>query len=217
MGLPKTKNFSTLTKAFQWVGTLVRAGFKAEMNKIMADRFEQYRPKDPIALLLGVERKADRICKKLMPGGSWNVEIDTDSFSTWYNRFLPYAYAMMESEEGFECLGIDFDSINAYYRTVMGFVDLGQGDGFTENPPYNRIDPSDIDLFQEVYALSSQLWSPRLPFDEAYRPCCVFVGMQRPNLFVEHFRDYGGPNANMTKHLREVCKKMDKPVPKFKW
>ena len=43
-----------------------------------------------------------------------------------YSKYLPYAYAMMKAEWSFRCLGIDFESINAYYGTCMGFAYLAR-------------------------------------------------------------------------------------------
>ena len=116
----------------------------------------------------GVSKKAEGLVQKLAPGGQWNLEISTNGeaplqLMAWYSKFAVYAQATVQSEEGFECLGIDFDSINAFFRTRMGFVWVGTGESD------NRIEEADVEFFSDIYSTSCRLWPCDLPFEEASR------------------------------------------------
>jgi hypothetical protein len=133
----------------------------------------------------------------------------------WYSKFAPYAYSMCLSEDGYHCLGIDYESINAIFCTVMGFVNLGLG--MYDTASYQRICQEDIDLFSQIYSESSRLHPPYLPFDEAYFPCAVFLAVRAPRLFAKQFceerdgRQYGGGMYHT--HALQVLKAIDHPVP----
>jgi hypothetical protein len=190
-------------------------------SRIYADHINK--PRSRHVQVFGVSPLAARICDNLAPGGKWWVECDFSKghqFMAWYSRYLPYAYAMMLAEDGFKATGIEFDSINAYFRTCMGFVDLGQGYGDVERnetPLTKRtkfvIEDDDLDLYGKCYSYSCKVKSPRLPFEEAYQPAICFVAYRRPDLFVKHMDKDGWG----TKHVHEVAEAAGIPMPSLKW
>lgn len=222
--IPDSKNFASLDEAYKWALSLVRPN-TVQLSRIAADRFKK--PRQHMVQLIGVEPKAAKFCTKMDPTGEWRVEVENPGtveptlsimgtgerpikymrFSAWYNRFLPYAYAMMKAEYDFKCMGIDYECINSYYKTCMGFVDMG-----LDNHP-GRFVNEDMDLFNNVYNSSMAVRSPQLPFDEAYAPCSVYVALRKPKEIVKHCE----PDSWIVKHVREVCEHMNVAQPLMKW
>jgi hypothetical protein len=221
--LPRTATFKTLKAAYDATSTVL-GHHTVRASAMYEDLYEHARPPDETFALLGVESRADKLCKQLDPTGEWKIEMDVLEhgvvrFQAWYSSFLPYAVAMVESEnvehDIAECWGIRYDSINAYYGTVMGFVTLGQGDGHNPETGYWRIRKEDSDLFDECYMGSIDVTSPQLPFDEAYRPCLVYVALTKPSIIAQHYNfDHNHRNVQ---HIYEVCDKMNRPRPRFRW
>lgn len=203
--LPSHKTFPSLKEARAWVEDLLRQGVPVEASQVWYDRIQK--PQDRFVKLLGVSSQADQIAKKIAPGGHWTVERTQNKgvhqFSAWYSKFTPYAYAMCQSEEGFNCLGLDFDSINAIYKTCLGFVSLGLG----QNP--ELIEEADVMLFDQIYHKSSELWPPTFPFDEAFRPCAVFLAVRNPQLFKHQFHNL----CRYQQHTLAVLRALQKPIP----
>jgi hypothetical protein len=90
---------------------------------------------------------------------------------------------MIKAEWSFRCLGIDFESINAYYGTCMGFAYLGWGD---DDSRWSRLEPEEHKLYNEVYNASMSVRTPHLPFDEVYGPALVYTAIFRPDLVAAH-------------------------------
>lgn len=209
------QSFPTLDEAYKWATGLLN-NYTINTSVVWNDLFKHARPDDKYLPLLGVERKAAKVCRTLAPEGQWRVEStggDIPQLQAWYSRFLPYAVAMMESEHGFECKGIEYESVVSIYRTVMGFVDLGQGEGCNPKLGYYRIEKEDCDLFDEIYSASMAAKSPSLPFDEAFAPCVVYVALHKPSLVTAAFDQ----DCWIFKHIRAACEKMNRPVPCFRW
>jgi hypothetical protein len=246
------RQFDTFDAAYIWTNNTVNAlignGETVILSRIAADRFKK--PRQRQAQLFGVSPKAAKEAAKIAPGGKWWVEHSTDGqnrhqFMAWYSRYLLYAYAMMTSEDGFEAMGVDYDSINSYYKSCMGFVYLGQGDievKFTCANPLAVLasggniedyrQPSsgnvfvfpntDLELYEELYHATCKLSPPNLPWDEAYRPAFCFVAFQRPELFVKYIQGRKGSRQEAlddyrTKLVLKVAEYLNKPVPDFKW
>jgi len=228
--VPKHQTFPTLDAAHAWANSLIGQGIKIQASRIWEDRISK--PRSHIIKLLGVEKKAAAICARLAPGGQWNVEVETPGTPyqsagildridrqtkfhrcmAWYDRFLPYAYGMMLAEWDYHCLGIDFESINSYCGTCMGFVGLGQGDGAeSDTDPYWRIVKEDVALFSDVYQASMSVKSPSLPFDEAFGPCCAFVSLKAPRELSRHFKQ----DCWIFQHVRDVADNLSLPQPDF--
>ncbi len=220
---PSTQQFDTLTQGRAWIESLVTAGVDFRTNRIYNDQFKK--PRSRLIKVLGVEARAQRECQRIAPGGKWTVETygetHDDLYFTaqaWYTKFAPYALAMCQSEEGYQCFGIDYESINAFYGTVMGFVNMGIGMYDTDS--HQRFDEEDTRLFAKIYEKSCRLHPPSLPFDEAFWPCAVFLAVRAPALFVKQFckpyredgRLYGG--GLYWKHALEVLKEIGQPIPK---
>ena len=228
--LPTHQSFATLKEAYAWANGLVNKGFPVQGSRLYEDLFKCARPRGLVGRyvkVLGISPKADRMFKALEPEGEWRVEVESPGtsyykagvfdasehttalhrFSVWYSRFLPYAYAMMMCENGFECLGADYQFINVTYTSCYGFVDLGHGDGHKDD--YWRIDKADCDLFDDIYNASMRVRSPSLPFDEAFNPCCCYVAITKPKLFE---RDMSADHW-VREHVADVCKDLDRECP----
>jgi hypothetical protein len=142
------KTFTTLDEAYAWGAELSRKT-TVIVSRLRQDFFKRVLPRDNHFKLLGVQKSAEKVCKRLEPDGHWSVEVEAkgteyvrvaplfgdththvakqNRLMAWYSRFLPYAIAMVQAEGYFpNARGIDFESINAYYGTCMGFVSLGQ-------------------------------------------------------------------------------------------
>jgi hypothetical protein len=196
------KRLPTLVEAYNHANGLIAAGFKMQPSRVFQDRIRASK-RNRFLLLLGVERKAADFCARMAPGGTWGVEVEqpgtqyetvgllgmqsarTQHYrcSAWYSKYLPYAYAMMKAEWSFRCLGVDFESINAYYGTCMGFAYLGWGD---DDSRWSRLEPEDQKLYNEVYDASMRIRPPSLPFDEVYAPALVYTALFRPDLVAAH-------------------------------
>ena len=118
---PSTQQFDTLTQGRAWIESLVTAGVDFRTNRIYNDWFKK--PRSRLIKVLGVEARAQRECQRIAPGGKWTVETygetHDDLYFTaqaWYTKFAPYALAMCQSEEGYQCFGIDYESINSLLR-----------------------------------------------------------------------------------------------------
>jgi hypothetical protein len=196
------KRLPTLAEAYNYANGLIAAGVPMQPSRVFQDRIRASR-RNYFLLLLGVERKAADFCARMAPGGTWGVEVEGPGTayetvgllgmrtahthyhrcSAWYSRYLPYAYAMMKAEWSFRCLGIDFESINAYYGTCMGFAYLAWGD---DESGWDRIEPQDRTLYNDVYDASMKIRPPSLPFDEVYGPALAYTGLFRPDLVATH-------------------------------
>lgn len=223
--------FSSLMDAYRWANSqLSIPGVVAQTSRIYSDRIRPPRSSHLIKLV-GVEKKAEKMAQRLAPGGVWSVEVERPGteyeaagilgpkskttghyrFSAWYSKFFVYAYGMMKAEWVHKCMGLDYETINSYYGTCMGFVDMGLGNHNVDG--YNRIEPEDVDLFCTIYSASTDIKRPQLPFDEAFAPCSVFVAIRRPDFFTAQWdRD-----SWMTEHVQKVCEAINQPVPAFKW
>lgn len=224
--LVEWSEFENLQSAYNYTNKmandLIVSSKKVIANALWNDLFKEYRPKSRISQLLGVTMATGKKCQSLASGGKWWVnckEIPGQhvQFSAWYSKYLPYAYAMMLSEEGFECFGIDYTSINCYFKTVGGFVALGTGD-----VERNVIDEEDIELYKKCYNASMDIQSPQLIFSEAFNPAICFVAIQRPDLFVKYIQSNKcsketALNDWRTKHVLEVIQQIGLNPPQFKW
>lgn len=209
-----TKSFVNLKDAYDWAINYVQENTSTifQLNPICEDRFKSARPKGrnrKIFELFGTTWSVERKVRSIEPNGSWNLEIHNDYdqkyFLIWYNRFLPYAQAMVLSESGFEQSGIDYTSMMALYKTVCGFTDLGNDENgyISENDSkYQRILGGDVELFQNIYNASMDLKPPYLPYDEAFQPCLIYLALKKPKLFKKHFRT----DHYLFEHIEEVCK-----------
>ena len=248
--VPPFTEYASLQEAYVGTNNLVNRLIQNKQSVIASRIYDDFftKPRSRQLKILGVGQKAAKECERLQPGGTWLVHcVDTGGrhqFMAWYRRFLPYAYAMMNAEDGFEARGIDFESINAYFKTCMGFVDLGQGYGdvkinhpnplrllagggnvqdYTERVHHDEkvMVKEDLELFDDCYQYSCKVGSPSLPFDEAYQPCFCFVAFQRPDLFVKYIQGRRGSRAESindwrVQHFRAVAEAAGKPT-KLKW
>lgn len=220
---PSFRRFDTIKEGMGWIEDLLRQGVELRCNRIWNDQFRK--PRSRLMKALGVEANAQRECQRIAPGGKWTVELYSETHDdlyytaqAWYSKFAPYAYSMCQSEEGYKCFGIDYESINSFYGTVMGFVNMGIGSHDTD--AYQRIDEADTKLFNDIYSASARIHPPSLPFDEAFWPCAVFLAVRAPALFVKQFckpyradgRLYGG--GLYYRHALEVLGKIGQPIPK---
>lgn len=225
---PLNKRFPTLVEAYNYANGLIAAGVTMQPSRVFQDRIRASQ-RNRFLLLLGVERKAAAFCARIAPGGTWGVEVegpgtpyDTVGLlgmrtartnlhrcSAWYSKYLPYAYAMMKAEWSFRCLGVDFESLNAYYGTCMGFAYLGWGED--DKPGWNRLEPEDYNLYNEVYAASMSIRPPSLPFDEVLGPALAYTALFRPDLVAAHT----DPDNWQWKHVCEVFEHLKRPPPAY--
>jgi hypothetical protein len=222
------KRFSTLVEAYNYANGLIAAGVQMQPSRVFQDRIDASK-RNRFLLLLGVERKAADFCARIAAGGTWGVEVERpgtpyETFgllgmrttqtqyhrcSAWYSKYLPYAYARMKSEWGFHCLGVDFESINGYYGTRMGFAYLGSGE---DDPSgWNRIEPADRALYNEVYDASTRIRPPDLPFDEVYGPALAYTALFRPDLVAAHTDQ----DNWQWRHVCEVFEHLKRPRPAY--
>jgi len=177
---PKIDNqsFNTFPEAVVYATSLLkdRSIYPA---RVWLDRFESCRPKTHEAKLLGFSKQAAAFCKKVVPQGKFVVcaEPVTAGYhlSCWYDRYLPYAYAMMQCENGFEHFGISHSEVNAFFGTVCGFNYLGQDN-------LNLLHADDAALYQKLYNAACRVRPPSLPFDEAHFPAVCYVYYHFPKL-----------------------------------
>lgn len=231
---PHSRSFPTLDEGYRWANSVVGSGIPVQQSRLRDDFFKHILPKDRMFKLLGVQKNAANVCRRIEPDGQWRIEVEYPGtryetagifdvvpkttryirFSAWYSRFLPYAVAMLKAEWDFpRARGIDFESVNGYFGTCMGFVYLGQGDGYCEAkngvPEYNRIVPEDVALFQRCYEAAMSVKSPSLPFEEAHWSCMVYVGIKKPEEVVKMV-DRG---HWWIKRVADACERMGEPVP----
>lgn len=235
--IPHHQTFNELWHGYNWAAGLT-GQVKCQQSRLRDDFFSHVLPRDYYFRLLGIQRAAEKVCRRIEPNGVWNIEVENPGtyytragilgdvqsqtkmvrFSAWYNRFLPYAVAMLKAEWNFpNARGIDFESINAYYGTCCGFVYLGQGDESIDakdgQPGYDRILLADQDLFHKCHAASGEVRPPQLPFDEAHGPCMVYVAQFRPEILAKMV-DKGHWWFD---HVNKCCEKMNRPRINFKY
>lgn len=198
------KTFDTFDQALSYAVTtyneLKKAGRPVYGARTWQDRFTKPRDRRwPAAQLLGISAKAIKDCERMSPGGRWTVMAETSTnslslfgdiserkldgyqFSCWYTKFLPYAYSMMHAENGYAAFGLDFECINSYFKTCMGYSELAMG----YNPD---LDEADSKLWDHCYTKACDLKPPSLPFDEMYRPAFCYVYRRAPRLFGKSVR-----------------------------
>lgn len=208
----RPRMFDTLQEAYDSINDAQRKGMKLCASRIWVDFFDKPPGRTGRFIkLFGVSPKAERICKDFEPTGKWRVEFEEIEASpanprmyrmtAWFDRFLPYAFAMMQAENGFECRGIDSDSINTLYHTIGGFMDLGFD--------HHRIVDEDRQLFSRLYHACNEIKSPSLIFYEVYRPCAVFVAFRNPKVALKAL----GPDHWMIDFVREVAEHLGDPIP----
>lgn len=196
------KTFATFAEAWRYTCDTIRElqskGAPVYAARTWMDRFTNCRPRDPQSKLLGFGKQAVRDCERLAPGGRWTVIAQTETnslslmgdihrremggyaFTVRYSKFLPYAYAMMMSENGYTAFGLDYESINSHYKTCCGFNDIAC-DEFTEQADFN--------LYDELASASHKIKSPTLPFDEVFLPCVCYVHARKPALLKRFVKD----------------------------
>jgi hypothetical protein len=223
------RSFPTLDEGLSYVENLIREGVQFETSRVYADRIRPPK-KNRHLMVLGVDKKCHKVCTKLAPDGMWNIEVEApytpyeklalwEGFQTvhtqahrasaWYSRYLPYAVAMLKSEYHFPYLGINYESINSYYGTCLGFVDLGRGGSDADN--WHRIEQRDVELYNECYDHSMQVKSPDLPFYEALQPAICFVAVQKPHLLAKMV----DKDCWWWDHACKVLESMKRPRPKY--
>lgn len=200
--LPETMTFDSIQDAFAWAAKLTNET-QVTTCQIANDRFKSFWPKGKsknLFALLGTVASADRKIRSIEPNGKFVVVVGRYhglvQLTTYYNRYLPYAVAMMASEDGYECMGFDYESVNAIYGTVCGFNDIGFGDHIVDE---------DRDLYDSIYTASMSVKSPSLPFDEAFNPACVYVALKAPRRFTRRF----SKDCWIYDHVRQVAERLD--------
>jgi hypothetical protein len=218
------KSFDNLGEAHLYVEGLVRAGVPMQPSRVWSDQFKKNN-RNRMFMLLGVKKDAGEFCNRIAPGGKWHVLVDNPGdthyraglldpvlvtlqhyqASAWYDRYLPYAYGMIKAEHAFKCTGIDFDSINSYFGTCLGFADMILNDN-------SHFVKEDIALYREVYDQSTTIKSPELPFYEVLAPALVYIGIKAPHLLAKHTE----PDNWQWKHVCEVMESMKMTPPVYK-
>ena len=174
------------------------------MSRIAADRMQK--PRSRLAKVLGVWLAAEKFCKKVSPCGKWVLHAhinanDYYQFSVWYDDYTPYAVAMLNYEEGFECLGIDFSSINGYFTSVMGYYYLGSG----------LVKEEDVDLYDKMYQACGEVYEAQLPADDMYFVAAVWVCLKSKRHFNAYFKKY--PNSGWFPKIAAVIEKLGMSIP----
>jgi hypothetical protein len=204
------QSFNTIAEALQYAHSFLRSSPLPEgatpvyANRIWSDFFPRFRPKTMEAKLLGFSRKAALDCKRSEPNGKfWVVPEETGGgvrFSCWYDRYLPYALAMLHAEDGYKALGVDYESVNAYFGTVHGFNQLGQD-------RFDILNQQDFELYDNVSHASLSIEPPQLPFDEAHRPALCYVFALRPQ---EVYDWLGGDKSHwLIEHAHRVMERCE--------
>lgn len=209
-----TNSFKSIRDAYNWALQYINDNrqIKFVLNPICEDIFKSARPKGvnkKVFELFGTTFGAEKKVRSIEPDGEWNLEIHTSCgnsyFMLWYNRFLPYAEAMVKCEDGFELYGFDYTSIFVLYKSVCGYTDLGNGvdgDVSSNDPNYNRICSKDRQIFEKIYETSMKLKPPYLPFDEAFQPCLIYLALHSPKVF----GNFLPKDHYLFDHVQEVCK-----------
>jgi len=107
--------------------------------------------------------------------------------------------------------GLPQNTVQAMVQTKNGFVWLGTGQD--DEPDYHRIESADTELFGEIYCQSTKLLSPDLPFDEAFRPCLVFLAARHPKLYAKQFMDPKQGYKRYHPHTLAVLQAIGQPIP----
>ena len=221
-GCTFNRRFPTLDDAYDYADGLIAAGLAMQPSRVFQDRIRPSR-RNRFLLLLGVERKAADFCARIAPGGTWGLEVEDPGTpyhtvpllgmhhrcSAWYSKYLPYAYAMIKAEWSFRCLGVDFESINAYYGTCMGFAYLAWGEDGPSG--WNRIEAEDRALYNQVYDASMSVRPPDLPFDEVYGPALAYTALFRPDLVAAHTDQ----DNWQWRHVCQVFEHLNRPRPVY--
>ena len=208
---PDQSAFATLAEALSWVESLIRAGLIVLESRISADRFPRYKPRHRMGKLLGISPKAERIARRYAPDGKWIVHCErqdvvnrpgpTHQFSVFYDRYTPYAVAMMNAEHSFTCLGLDHTSINSYWKTCMGYYYLGM-DHTTEE---------DALEYDAICTAARRVYRPSLPFDEVYLPAAIWCCLYAPREYFRHYRSI--PDCWVIEKTRQTLEQMNRPIP----
>ncbi len=200
--LSGTQEFDSVQEAFSWAAKMTRETNVTTCARAV-DRFKNAWPRgknSDVFALLGTTFGATKKIKAIEPNGKFlvvsNLYHGFTRFTTYYNRYLPYAVAMMLSEYGYECHGFDFESINSIYGTVMGFVNIGMSEYIIDE---------DRDLFDRIYNASVSIKTHYLPFDEAFAPASAYVAMKSPKRFTKFFEK----DCWIYEHVREIADRMD--------
>jgi len=197
--------YATLKDALTHVATMQREhGMKIRMSRIAADKIKK--PRTWLGKVFGVSATAEKFCKSVAPNGKWITHAEINSkgeyqFSIWYNDFTPYAIAMMECEDGFECMGIDFESINGFFGTVMGFYNVGM----------DFVKDEDGDLYSKIYSSCCEISPPSLPFYEMYTPAAVWCCLKAPKQFIKRYKD--NPDCWILPKIKMVLEDIKMPIP----
>jgi hypothetical protein len=157
--LPRTATFKTLKAAYDATSTVL-GHHTVRASAMYEDLYEHARPPDETFALLGVESRADKLCKQLDPTGEWKIEMDVLEhgvvrFQAWYSSFLPYAVSLWWN---LRTLSMTLRSAGAFATTLSmptmalswALCTLGQGDGHNPETGYWRIRKEDTDLFDDV-------------------------------------------------------------------
>jgi hypothetical protein len=217
------QTYPNLDCCLSYVMQLHNAGVKFQASRVYADRFKKS-PSNYHLMFLGVGKNAHNVCQKFDPTGEWRVEIEgpgtiyqtasvlftfkdskTEHYraSAWYTKYLPYAYAMMKAEHGFKCDGVDYESINSYYATCMGFAYLAE--------PDDRICEADRSLYRAIAETSNDIMPCSLPFEEVHRPALCYVAARAPHLLARHTeKDHW-----QWQHACKVLEELKLPIPKY--
>ncbi len=215
-------SFPTLIDAYNYVAKLSRE-MPFQASRVYSDLLKK--PNDPFRRLIGVGRKAEGVCKRLAPGGQWRIEIEVPGTdyeragvfgsvlvktqhhraSAWYSRYLPYAYAMMKSEWDFKCSGVDFQSINSYFGTCMGYSHMILGTS-------DRFEAEDVDLYDKLSDRSSEFKPETLPFSAVYNYAICFIAVQDPYLLAKHTHK----DSWQWEHACDVLESLDMATPNYR-
>jgi hypothetical protein len=220
-----TRQFDSFNEAYLYANALIPIIHATHGNvfasKVWQDRFKRYRPKGRPERLIGMSVKAANDCNRLAPGCKFSLITESHNggqspnafgggfqFSVFCDSYLPYAYAMMHAENAYNAFGLDFSCVNSYFKTVMGYVYIGQ----SHSPNLNT---NDADLYDRIYAESGSVRPPSLPFDEAYLPACTFVYALRPDLLAKAVRY--NRNDYRAVHAETVLNRINVKPPKYRW
>jgi len=210
MNTDLSKTFPTFNEAKSYACELTQ-NEHVIASRCWHDRFKRYRPRTVEGKLLGWSKKAVKDCERMAPGGNWQVGVEFHSqqpkilqLSVGYSRYLPYAWAMANAENGYKAFGLDFDCVNSFFNTCMGYYYLGMGH-------FSNLETADSYLYDRLYTECSKVWSPSLlslPFDEVYGPALCFLAVQAPKLFA---RCVDGPTDWRALKIAEVLGNLDLP------
>jgi hypothetical protein len=201
--VPAKSQFDSLKDALAWVNGLMSQGLPVCRSIVASDLFNP--GKNRSLLVLGVHSKAEALCKRLAPGFKWNVHAHKTmsgpyQFMAWYDSYTPYAVAMMESEEGFECKGIEHESVVGYWKTVMGFLSIA-----------DFVNDEEGQLFVNIYGEACKVKPPYLVFEEMYFPAIIYCCLKAPRRWQKYFKDRDSKNFEK---MAEVLTNLKIEIPK---